>query len=742
MTLLPKVKLKAQVNFPATVRDGTGIDVVKANGSYQFDLDFSDFAPPVGSVSDAVHQNALLWNSVTGSYTLAPMALLSGGSLPDAPNDGQQYGRQSLGWTAISSGGGAPLMNGVAAAGVAASYSRSDHVHPTDTSRAPVASPVFTGSITAIAKGHQLGTAGGPNAPLAPALTDANVLLYNITSGNWAGIGADTNGAIWFRTGLSGTPAPAFYISNSQIANFTNSPLAPTPTAGDNSTKLATTAFVLTNGGPTYIEASTYNLLPGNTGAQNVTAWAALMAFAASNPCTIHIKRGTYDFNASITFNASNVRLTGDGIDATILRCTFASGDFITQSGTIWYQTIDNLTLTSSVTRTSGAMFATGFWKRGLLYRVKISQHFTGISMPQFEICTIAECMIVTPTGAHVAILIGTAAATNQGAGLNILDCFLRGNDETNPASTAVGNTGLYILDVEAVLVINTDLSAFALNAMVLVPQTRVANCYFLQTFFDATVAGHNVYIGGTGVKISLQFTGSWFSAAGGFGAGATNCDGMLLDTGGGFDDIIISGCRFLTPSAVGLHIVNAYMAVNVTGCNFINCGANTGSGGRHSITLSPSSAALRTANITGNYFTGAGGVDLVLTANAANRVNFSGNALTRGIVIPDGTLLGNASGNTDTSVNPATFTVASASTIAPSPCYNYIVIAGTTNINRIQPTYPGHILSLRFIAVLTVADDASNIRLVGNLVTTNTTVLTIVCEGNGDWREISRVVS
>ena len=82
----------------------------------------------------------MLWNSVTGAYTLAPMALLSGGSLPDAPNDGLQYGRQSLGWTqivipaAITPSGSLPVMNGIAAAGAAVTYSRGDHVHPTDTS--------------------------------------------------------------------------------------------------------------------------------------------------------------------------------------------------------------------------------------------------------------------------------------------------------------------------------------------------------------------------------------------------------------------------------------------------------------------------------------------------------------------------------------------------------------------------------------------------------------------------------
>ncbi len=38
-----------------------------------------------------------------------------------------------------------PAMDGVADSGESTDYSRGDHVHPTDTSRAPVASPTFTG---------------------------------------------------------------------------------------------------------------------------------------------------------------------------------------------------------------------------------------------------------------------------------------------------------------------------------------------------------------------------------------------------------------------------------------------------------------------------------------------------------------------------------------------------------------------------------------------------------------------
>ena len=39
-----------------------------------------------------------------------------------------------------------PVMNGTAAAGSGTTWSRADHVHPSDTSRAPLASPTFTGT--------------------------------------------------------------------------------------------------------------------------------------------------------------------------------------------------------------------------------------------------------------------------------------------------------------------------------------------------------------------------------------------------------------------------------------------------------------------------------------------------------------------------------------------------------------------------------------------------------------------
>jgi len=52
------------------------------------------------------------------------------------------------GFLGAQAGTVAPTMNGAASAGVSAKLAREDHVHPSDTSRAPLASPAFTGTPT------------------------------------------------------------------------------------------------------------------------------------------------------------------------------------------------------------------------------------------------------------------------------------------------------------------------------------------------------------------------------------------------------------------------------------------------------------------------------------------------------------------------------------------------------------------------------------------------------------------
>lgn len=81
MTDFPDLKLKALVNFPATVIGGAGIDVVKQNGTYKLNLDYNEFMPPLSvlSLPDTSHLNALFWNDISGAYALAAMSAFTVG---------------------------------------------------------------------------------------------------------------------------------------------------------------------------------------------------------------------------------------------------------------------------------------------------------------------------------------------------------------------------------------------------------------------------------------------------------------------------------------------------------------------------------------------------------------------------------------------------------------------------------------------------------------------------------------
>ena len=123
-----------------------------------------------------------------------------------------------------------PVMDGTVAIGTSGTWARADHVHPSDTSRAPLASPTFTGvpaapTATAGTSTTQLAT----TAFVQAAAAAAGVQTFNSRSGTVVLLLADV-------TGAGGAP----------LANpvFTGDPQAPTPATADNDTSIATTAFV------------------------------------------------------------------------------------------------------------------------------------------------------------------------------------------------------------------------------------------------------------------------------------------------------------------------------------------------------------------------------------------------------------------------------------------------------------------------------------------------------------------
>ena len=122
-----------------------------------------------------------------------------------------------------------PVMNGTVLPGSANAWSRADHVHPSDTTRAPLASPAFTGVPTAPTATAGTNTTQLATTAFVTAGLNASVVSFNTRTGAVVLLAADV-------TGVGG----ALLAS----PTFTGTPAAPTAIAGTATTQIATTAFV------------------------------------------------------------------------------------------------------------------------------------------------------------------------------------------------------------------------------------------------------------------------------------------------------------------------------------------------------------------------------------------------------------------------------------------------------------------------------------------------------------------
>jgi hypothetical protein len=104
-----------------------------------------------------------------------------------------------------------PLMDGAATAGAAATFTRGDHVHPTDTSRAPLASPSFTGLVTTTGSV----SLGGPGIVYAN-YNASNTFGFSLGAGNSALL-AQVNGANAFGYVMTSSLTASGYIGLYQI---------------------------------------------------------------------------------------------------------------------------------------------------------------------------------------------------------------------------------------------------------------------------------------------------------------------------------------------------------------------------------------------------------------------------------------------------------------------------------------------------------------------------------------------
>jgi hypothetical protein len=238
----------------ATDAPSDGYNYGRANGAWSRDVPLSGGTMTGLLILSADPTNVL--GAVTKQYadTKAPLASPAFTGNPTAPTQAVDDTSTKLATTAYvigqasASGDGTPAMDGTAARGIATHWARADHVHPTDTSRAPLASPSFTGVPTTAATP----TAGDSSLKLATTAFVTNAITTAAVpapSSAIPGMDSGTGSAGTATTYARGDHVHPTDTSRAPLASpaFTGTPTtATTPTAGDNTTKLATTAFVAT----------------------------------------------------------------------------------------------------------------------------------------------------------------------------------------------------------------------------------------------------------------------------------------------------------------------------------------------------------------------------------------------------------------------------------------------------------------------------------------------------------------
>ena len=176
---------------------------------------------------------------IAGSGSFAPLASPALTGTPTATTAAADTNSTRLATTAFVVGQASsvsPAMDGTAAIGTSLRYARADHVHPTDTSRAPLASPTLTGT---------------PAAPTAAVDTNSTQLATTaFVVAQASAVSPVMDGTAAIGTSLRYARADHVHATDTSRAplaspTFTGTPAAPTPTNGTNSTQLATTAYVL-----------------------------------------------------------------------------------------------------------------------------------------------------------------------------------------------------------------------------------------------------------------------------------------------------------------------------------------------------------------------------------------------------------------------------------------------------------------------------------------------------------------
>jgi hypothetical protein len=216
------------------------------------------------------------FNGVTALASVAPVAPAVTAAVGTSTTVARQDHIHPTNFTATATD---IKMDGVQSVGTLTTFPRADHVHPIDTSRAPLASPTFTGQVFI-----PEGTSSAPGLTFPnDGISDTG--LYHIADGSFGATCNTTTVATFTPSGV----------------NLLLTPTATTAAAGTSTSQIATTAFV--------------------TAADNLKAPLASPAFTGSATILngvygVELSTGTnypyIDFHSSDTYNDYDARIACD----------------------------------------------------------------------------------------------------------------------------------------------------------------------------------------------------------------------------------------------------------------------------------------------------------------------------------------------------------------------------------------------------------------------------------------------
>lgn len=323
----------------------TNLGVAIGSNVQAWDADLDAIAALAGTSGLLRKTAANTWSLETTAY--APLAAPTFTGVPAAPTAAADTNTTQLATTAFvvaQASSTTPAANGTAAVGTSLRYARADHVHPSDTSLAPLASPTFTGKVTTAASA--IGGAGFRAPHGAAPTTPVNGDIWTTTTGLFAYI----NGAT-IQTAPLASPT------------FTGTPAAPTAAVDTNTTQVATTAYVVGQG---YLKSatasSTYAPLasPALTGTPTAPT-AAVNTNTTQLATTAYVVGQGYLTSAS----ASATYLTSASASSTYLTISSASSTYATQatvSGIVSATTANVLNSTAGASAGGVGTYAFMLW--------------------------------------------------------------------------------------------------------------------------------------------------------------------------------------------------------------------------------------------------------------------------------------------------------------------------------------------------------------------------------------------